>query len=67
MELTLTEVKKTAGQGREITRGSVLNMLILNSLLDIQVEKSYRQFIMYNQEFSEEVWVRDINLEIVSV
>lgn len=41
-----------------------MNILILNCLLDIEVEKSYRQLI-YNLEFSEEVWFRDINWEIV--
>lgn len=64
MELTLIEIEKTAGCGGEITRGSVLNIIILNCLLDIVVEKSYRQFI-YNLEFSEEVWFRNINWEII--
>ena len=60
-------MEKIAGPGRGITRGWVLNTLILNSLLGIEVEKPYSQFIIYDQEISEKVWLRDINWGIVSV
>lgn len=40
---------------KDITRGSVLNCL-----LDIDAEESCRRLVMYEQEFSEELWLRDV-------
>lgn len=46
-----------------------MNILTLNCLLDIELEKLYRQLV-YNQELYirfEEVWLRGINWEVVSI
>lgn len=61
MELVLTEIEKTAGQGGEITRGSVVNTLILNCLLYIEVE--IKDWVMEHTSIKKweklpEIWER---------